>query len=446
MRAFLLSPDWTVSTIRQALAPLGVGTLYKSDSFWGSFKKGSPAMARRKHGTMFWLKAAMWYGAGVNILNSVARKKDMEENPELYTEDQLAILDKSIKDVDLSNQEEVAAYLKDLSKLTMANNTIGHKTHLFDGRYEDGKERYIRWGKQFRELPELFMDESGVNFPRPMLRKLGGKAAPQVQILSQAFTGKTASGYENYDMRNKDGWEYTMGIMKMLSKSAFPFSTSSMIREDKEWRPMDLMMPSSKGMSAYKAEEYFFRGSAAQDPQYVSEVYEGSIRNNLDAYTLFNSAMNRHERTLERESTDLSSNLDELVEQKNKETDPKKKNELAGRILEIKTRQLDVEAARQSMKQAMDLLDLYTKEYDKKWRRIEPGAEKEDESDEPKPKRSSFAPDLPSVKDVKGVDVEIDVEIEETGKTERMSMSAVEVRKDIKRRYDAINELIKSIG
>jgi hypothetical protein len=126
-------------------------------------------------------------GAGVNILNSVARKKDMEENPELYTEDQLAILDKSIKDVDLSNQEEVAAYLKDLSKLTMANNTIGHKTHLFDGRYEDGKERYIRWGKQFRELPELFMDESGVNFPRPMLRKLGGKAAPQVQILSQGI-------------------------------------------------------------------------------------------------------------------------------------------------------------------------------------------------------------------------------------------------------------------
>jgi hypothetical protein len=446
MRAFLLSPDWTVSTIRQALAPLGVGTLYKSDSFWESFKKGSPAMARRKHGTMFWLKAAMWYGAGVNLMNAAARKKDMEENPELYMEDQLAILDKSIKDVDLSNTEEVAAYLRDLSKLTMANNTIGHKTHLFDGRYEDGKERYIRWGKQFRELPELFMDESGVNFPRPMFRKLGGKFSPQVQILFQAFTGKTASGYENYDMRNKDGWEYTMGIMKMLSKSAFPFSTSSMIREDKEWRPMDLMMPSSKGMSAYKAEEYFFRGIAAQDKQYVNEVFEGAVRNNLDAYSLFVSAMNRHERTLERESTDLSNNLDELVEQKNKETDPKKKNELAVRILEIRTRQLDVEASRQSLKQAMDELDLYTKEYDKKWRRIEPGAEKEDESDEPKPKRSSFAPDLPSVKDVKGVDVEIDVEIEETGKTERMSMSAVEVRKDIKRRYDAINELIKSIG
>jgi SAM-dependent methyltransferase len=86
-------------------------------------------------------------------------------------------------------------------------------------------------------------------------------------------------------------------------------------------------------------------------------------------------------------------------------------------------------------------------EYESEYQKMEAERSKEQpETKKPRPKRSSFAPDLPSVKDVKGVDVEIDVEIEETGKTERMSMSAVEVRKDIKRRYDAINELIKSIG
>ena len=31
---------------------------------------------------------------------------------------------------------------------TMLGNSLGQQTHLFLGRYEDGTEMYVRWGKQ----------------------------------------------------------------------------------------------------------------------------------------------------------------------------------------------------------------------------------------------------------------------------------------------------------
>lgn len=47
MRWALLSPDWTISTIRQALSPTGIGRVHKET-----------VGVRRKAGAMFWLKAA----------------------------------------------------------------------------------------------------------------------------------------------------------------------------------------------------------------------------------------------------------------------------------------------------------------------------------------------------------------------------------------------------
>ncbi len=65
----------------------------------------------------------MYFGVGINTLNAYFRKQDQEENPELYPE-KMSVWD-----------------------YTMFNNTLGHKTHLFTGRYDDGTERYLRWGK-----------------------------------------------------------------------------------------------------------------------------------------------------------------------------------------------------------------------------------------------------------------------------------------------------------
>jgi len=64
-----------------------------------------------------------------------------------------------------------------------------------------------------------------------------------------------------------------------------------LIRDNIEFKPSDVFMPSSKGMSRYRALEYFKTAIIDQDMDLLRETYEGALRNNLPAYTLFNGAL-----------------------------------------------------------------------------------------------------------------------------------------------------------
>ena len=117
----------------------------------------------------------------------------------------------------------------------MIGNTIGKRTNLFVGRYADGTERYIRWGKQFRELLEFFFDSTGFSPIAASLKKVGGKIAPLMQLTSQIFTGVAPSGFRNDDIYGKKGWDKTFGIFKTLLKSPLPFASRSLLTKDKEF-------------------------------------------------------------------------------------------------------------------------------------------------------------------------------------------------------------------
>ena len=95
----------------------------------------------------------------------------------------------------------------------------------------------------------------------------------------------------DWNLKNKRGWDYTLGIMKTLGETPLPFSSQNLFRDDKEWTPTDLMMPSSKGMSKSKAIDLFKKAIIQNDIDYVKEVYVGAVRNNLDAFGLFKTAM-----------------------------------------------------------------------------------------------------------------------------------------------------------
>jgi len=304
---------------------------------------------------------------GINLLNATFRKKDMEENPQYYTDDALKSIETEFSDVDWGDADAVKTYLKGLKGLTMADNTIGHKTHLFIGRYEDGTEKNLRWGKQFRELFELIMDKAGVSWPRPMLKKIGGKAAPQAQLIAQAFTGKTLSGYENYDLKYKEGWDYTIGLMKTIAKAGLPYSSANIFREDKEFRPTDLFAPSSKGMTPSQAEDLFFKGIHAQDPQFVSEVYEGAVRNGLDAYSLFGVAMRRHNITLDRDYKAVGDEIDEIKAKMKASDNPKEKMALLDKLTDLQVKETDIKISRKFHDIAMAEMKVYTSQYNKKW-------------------------------------------------------------------------------
>jgi len=362
LRSFLLSPDWTISTIRQALAPTGVGALYKNSSFWRLADKNNPINARRKVGAMFWIKGAIYYGISMNLLNAARRIKDIEENPDLYTPAQLQML-KDFKLLDLKSPE----YLKKLMQLSMAGNTVGHKTHVFMGRYKDGSEHYVREGKQFRELPELFMGDDGFSIPQPALRKMGGKMSPLLQLGFQMFTGHTASAYENYDLKDQEGWGYAMGIMKTAAKMLAPYASANFFRGDKEWMPIDMVMPSSKGMTPGKAIGLYEKGIDAQDPQYVSEVFQGAVNNRLDAFYLYTVAQGNHYATIGEKSRVLSNDIEKLEKEIKKEKDPNKRERLEDRASRLYEKEDRIKEARESEAEIMDILEDYLSQYNKKW-------------------------------------------------------------------------------
>jgi hypothetical protein len=302
-RWMLLSPDWTYSTIRQALAPTGVGAIYRET-------KG----VRQKAGAMFWMKAALYYGVGINTLNAAFRAYDEKQHPEFYPESPGSF---------------------------MWDNTIGHKTHLFLGRWEDGSERYLRWGKQFRELPELFWDSTGGFSPvSASLKKLGGKMAPGIQVGSQVFTGHSLSGFRNPDIAGKQGWERVAGIAKTLMKTPFPFCSRNLMDANKEFHLTDLAMPSSKGFSRYKAIEYFKTAIYKKDEVLLREIYQEVLRNNLPAHTLFHSALIMVKAESTREYNRSLSTIQDVNNKLAIETDPaavKRLNNLRRRMTKENT-------------------------------------------------------------------------------------------------------------
>lgn len=287
----LLSPDWTYSTLRQALAPTGIGKIYNET-------KG----LRQKAGAMFWLKAALYFGVGINALNALYRKKDMEENPELY---------------DKKNKWQWWDY-------TMVGNVPGHNTHLFVGRFDTGEERYIRWGKQFRELPEMFIDEGEFNPVTASIKKMGGKTAPSAQLISQIATGVSPSGFTNKDIYGKRGFERLIGIAKTLARSPVPFSQRSVFskipgikhlftdyEQTKEFYYTDLAMPSSKGMTKYKARKLFKIAINRRDERMITETFQQVLRNKLDSYELFNAALTEVKSDHTKEVKELFTSMDE---------------------------------------------------------------------------------------------------------------------------------------
>tara|TARA_R110001606_G_scaffold173757_3_gene320191 strand:+ start:267 stop:6890 length:6624 start_codon:yes stop_codon:yes gene_type:complete len=298
MSWFLLSPDWTVSTMRQALAPTGLGSALKTPEG----KK-----LRKKMGRRFWLNAMIYFGAGINILNILNRKKDMEEYPEYYPD-----------------KEDWGFW-----DYTMFGNTIGSQTRLFMGRYRDGSERYLRWGKQFREFPELIYDDTGFNFPQAALKKLGSKTAPIVQTISQIFTGKSPSGFDNYDLKDKKGVEFVYGLTKTIMKTPLPFSTQSMLDKTKEWNLSDIAVPSSRGMTARKAGDLMEIALGQNDLEMMRQIIIGCSRSGINGLDIQINTMNRIKNNYRAEETRLLKEYDDLMKKaKDPNTSPSMKTYL----------------------------------------------------------------------------------------------------------------------
>ncbi|MBR5573724.1 MAG: DEAD/DEAH box helicase family protein [Paludibacteraceae bacterium] len=351
MRALLLSPDWTLATIRQALSPLGFGKLYGNEGFWKTITGGeNPVKMRKKYGRAFWVTAGIFFYALMNGLNAYFRAKDEDE--EKKKADEMRKVDPSYKSpYELAYPDGMKWY-----DYTMLGNTLGHQTHLFTERYEDGTETYARWGKQFRELPELFFGRDGFSFPGPMIDKMSGKANPLLATTFEFISGHSLSGWENAQMKDKKGWERDVARLHMLAMKFVPYSMPT--QEDKEWYWLDLIMPSSKGFSSGKAIGYFEKGIKSGDMDYIAAVYNACVMNGVNPEQSFNVAKARIEAETKRETLEDVETVQDAMRMFDEATDVKERKRLL-RYIEQQTGAQDYQAISQEemVQQAKDVIN-----------------------------------------------------------------------------------------
>lgn len=284
LRACLLSPDWNWASIRQALSPYGIGRLYGDKKFWEGIGGESAIKTRKMYGKAFWWTAAWFFGAIVTGLNVYFRMKD-EDDQRKIAEEKRKLMPSYKSPYEIVYPDGMKWY-----DYTMFGNSIGHRTHLFAGRYNDGTEINIRWGKQFRELPELFFGRDGFSIPGPLIDKIAGKVNPFVDLTIGIVSGNNLTGWAHNAMKNKRGWEREAGRIHLLAEKFIPMSFN--LQPGKEWILSDIMMPSSKGFSPGKAINEFEKALTSGDFGYVEEVHNTCVMNGLpsDQYLKIASA------------------------------------------------------------------------------------------------------------------------------------------------------------
>ena len=237
----LLSPDWTLSTLKQAAAPLKGHLILRTSK---SAEEKLAGRLLRKRATMFWLKAGLYFNLiaqSVNLLNT----KLFEGN----------------------------------AKFTWENDP-GHKLNMFVGFNEDGTKRYLRMGKQFREVLEWGIEPD---------KRLGAKVSPAMaEIIRQLGKHTPGSGFPT-EFAEMEFYESIPTRLKSIGLTGIPFSLRSYITGS----PKNFLftLPASKGMTNYKTVDLFKKAIRKNDINRAAEVYFAALENRLDAGQLFKNAL-----------------------------------------------------------------------------------------------------------------------------------------------------------
>jgi predicted amidophosphoribosyltransferase len=343
MRRAFLSPDWLISTQRHFLANFGFGSVYSESGFLNYLRYNADNIKRafgfdvpRDENRRFRSKnAKQCYLLGVcgffyilmNAINAMFRAKD--ESKEKEKADEIRQTNPDYKSpYELAYPDGMKWY-----DYTMYGNTIGQQTHLFLGRYDDGTEWYARWGKQFREFPELFMGRHGVEFPTPLMERMSGKANPIGRYLMYDLPLTVGMyGYkqprETQEIAEKYG--NTVALLAMTAKKFIPYSVPT--QQDKEFKMFDLVMPSQKGFTRWKAVDYFKTYVQAGDMDGVMRTYNAAVMNGIDAEDCLKAAIATVKATQRKELSDGIVDLQSAMERYDAEKDVAEKKRLRRKI------------------------------------------------------------------------------------------------------------------
>ena len=282
-----LSKDWLISTTRHALSIFGYGSIWNEASiknFWEYYKHvlGRGEMTKEDYLRLSRSKSGLLcYGIGFMIgyeglsqlVNAAMRAWDEEKQKEKA--DEIRKTNPSYKSpYELAYPDGMHWY-----DYLMRGNSLGQQSKIFMGRYADGTEMYIRHGKQFREIPELFFDaKDNFAIPGPMVRRMYGKASPLLRGMIDTYKWYLSPDYGDKEMQRKYG--ENLGLIPKLGSYYVPFAVPT--QKDKEFKMLDLVFPSSKGFSRYKAQDYFKTFIMSEDKQGLAMTYNACVQNGID--------------------------------------------------------------------------------------------------------------------------------------------------------------------
>ena len=291
-----LSKDWLISTTRHALSIFGYGSIWNEASiknFWEYYKHvlGRGEMTKEDYLRLSRSKSGLLcYGVGFligyeglsQLVNAAMRAWDEEKQKEKA--DEIRKTNPSYKSpYELAYPDGMHWY-----DYLMRGNSLGQQSKIFMGRYADGTEMYIRHGKQFREIPELFFDaKDNFAFPGPMVRRMYGKASPLLRSILDANDWFKSPDYADKEMQRKYG--ENLGLIPKLASYYVPFAVPT--QKDKEFKMLDLVFPSSKGFSRYKAQDYFKTFIMSEDKQGLAMTYNACVLNGIDAEAQIKAAI-----------------------------------------------------------------------------------------------------------------------------------------------------------
>ena len=282
-----LSKDWLISTTRHALSIFGYGSIWNEASiknFWEYYKHvlGRGEMTKEDYLRLSRSKSGLLcYGVGFMIgyeglsqlVNAAMRAWDEEKQKEKA--DEIRKTNPSYKSpYELAYPDGMHWY-----DYLMRGNSLGQQSKIFMGRYADGTEMYIRHGKQFREIPELFFDaKDNFAIPGPMVRRMYGKSSPLLRGMIDTYKWYLSPDYGDKEMQRKYG--ENLGLIPKLASYYIPFAVPT--QKDKEFKMLDFVFPSSKGFSRYKAQDYFKTFIMSEDKQGLAMTYNACVQNGID--------------------------------------------------------------------------------------------------------------------------------------------------------------------
>lgn len=296
----LLSPDWLISTTRQFmgmaenvpvskwLEKCDIKALKKFAKISGVSDIGDNLGVRGKSARKFWVTAMVFSVLFYNLINAMFRAKDRKEHPEYYSDNTL--MSYTIWDNALPGDK--------LSTKIMP--------YIFIGRNKDGSARYLRLGKQFREVPEMLSEP---------VSKLSMKSATVPSALANVglgysigdvpkkLAGKDTDVYYNQEIWNgygkfakkKQGAELYKGMGKTALKSVAPFIVNNAMNEHHNFSGWDVFAQTSNGLGYTKAKkQYLYAYEHGNNPKDFEKITRKGIQDGM-SYRKLKSAKKKAE-------------------------------------------------------------------------------------------------------------------------------------------------------